>query len=406
MTTLQKLQKREAEIKLRLTELGELADADFAAAEVEHDALTSEYKRTQKRMSAAIVVADEATAADEALFSEDGESAEVRQLTGKASVVSILDARIQQRAMGGPEHELQAAYQLTDQHIPAALLGAPGRVQERASGVTIVGDTQGNQQPTLPAVWQTPTAMMLNLQRVSVPVGTSIWPVVTTSANVAAEVADDTAATEQAIELTTYDLSPDRIQTAVRWTRKQGMTAPNLESDIRQNLRESLEVGLDKYALTDANGIYSVGADPGSEGTPVSYGDFLSAITSTLDARYVNSFGSVKMLTGTRAFRLMPTTYGGPATNEESALAWLRRESGGVMATAFAPYTGSDKNEEAIVVKGAMRHAVMPVWDSVEVTDIYTGAGKGEVVLNVAVYTQIQVLRAAGYSRLAFRTAL
>ena len=89
----------------------------------------------------------------------------------------------------------------------------------------------------------------------------------------------------------------------------------------------------------------------------------------------------------------------------DNGLNILNRESGGVRASAHIPAYAGD-HQDAIIRVGMARDAVLALWQGVRlISDPYTAAGEGEVIINANMLHAIDVLRADGFARVAFRTS-
>ena len=80
------------------------------------------------------------------------------------------------------------------------------------------------------------------------------------------------------------------------------------------------------------------------------------------------------------------------------------QNSGGVQASGY-PATASNIDRALAILGRWPRSSVQPIWEGIELADVYSESKTGEVRLTVAAYTDIRVLRAGAYKRLRFKVA-
>ena len=409
MLNSQRHQLRISEIRTKLNEHAGADDVltDDQIAEV--DVLKREYRSCETKLQAALVSeADEATDA-EAQFTT-GETAEARELRGlieRADIGQIVAAAIGGRATVGVEAELQQHYVAGNPHaIPTALLTTPATEQRAAATAVAPATTAGPQQPIIPAIFPTRLAEFMGVQRASVPPGSPIYPVVATpnsgpaSSAKAAEVADSAAT------FATYQLAPKRVQRSFTLNREDIAAFPGFGDAVRMNLADSLADGLDYFALRETGeGLFDFGTDPTASGTTMTWALFLDAVYGQVDGRYADNIAGIKLLIGADTYALMSKTYRAAGT-EQTALKELASVSGGVRLSAHAPAQSSGNVQEAVVARSLEAiHSVQPVWPGITLEDPFSLSKDGQIRLTAVALTNFKVVRAAGYSRLAWDLA-
>ena len=210
MTTAQKLAIRASEIRARLAAIaGEPELSDETRSEL--DTLRKEYTDVETRAQAAIV--SEAAPIETRHREEtDPEGREMRSLISKCNVGKIFDSALEHRSTDGPERELQEFHRLNENQVPLALLEtravspAPGQVGQ-------------NQQPIIPYVFPQSAAAFLGVDMPTVPVGDSVFAVLTSELDVGTP-AENAVQAETTGNFSANVLSPSRLQASFYFSRK------------------------------------------------------------------------------------------------------------------------------------------------------------------------------------------
>ena len=357
---------------------------------------------TETRIEAAKVTEqrEEATHANE-FRTEDGESRELRALIGRANVGGIFDAALGQRMTDGAEAELQKHYGLPANSVPVSLL-----TEYRAASVTQTGDQQGNQQATIPVVFPTALAAFAGVDRVTVPVGEPLYPVVTAPTTGPGETAKGTAVTDTVATIAVTTLAPVRVQMQLSYAREDAAVFRGMDQTLRETMRNAIGDGLDKVALvkTDA-GLLDFGTDPTAATGEETYARYIASAYDNVDGRYADGTAGLRYIVGSATYKSMGGKY---RTNQspESALEKLGMLTGGVRVSANVPAPDSNVQQAVIARAVNLRGAVQPVWSGVELlSDPYSKSSEGEIQLTAIVLSNFAVLRAAQYTRIAFRLA-
>ena len=228
MTDAQKLALRASEIRTRLAELAGNDDmTDEERAEI--GTLRTEYTDVETRAQAAIVAADEQKPTETST-----EERELAELVDGSSIGDIFGATLEHRSTEGQTAELQSELGLSANQIPLALLREEHRAVTPAPGN--VGQTQSE---IIPGVFPMSCAAFLGVDMPTVPVGDSVFPVLTTNAvvGVPAENAiptgtgiDSEGATTGAF--TAEVLSPSRLQAAFFYSREDRARFRGMDSAL------------------------------------------------------------------------------------------------------------------------------------------------------------------------------
>ena len=403
LTTAQRLALRISQVRKRLGEITALEGDDFSdEVRAESATLETEYGDLESRHRAALISeAGEAASQRGEFGGGDGESAELRRLLESANVGAIFTAAIEQRSTSGAERELQEHYGMGSHAVPLALL------ETRAAATTQApANVQAVQQPTIPAVFATPLAEFMGVERVSVPVGVATFPVMTAPESGPASV-DEGESVDDSVGTWTADaLRPRRLQVSFVHSREDTATFANMDADLRQNLSDSIGDGLDREALVrTGEGLLDFGTDPTLPTVEATWTDYRAAVFGRVDGRYADNAEAVRMLVGAKTYEHMAAAFRTGNNAEVSALAALMRESGGVRVSAHVPAPATD-DQQAVLVRGSQRHSVQPVWNSVEILiDPYSESKDGNIRITAIALAAMKVVRPAGYFRTAFQLA-
>ena len=209
--------------------------------------------------------------------------------------------------------------------------------------------------------------------------------------------------TEQTVLL--ENCTPKRIQRSVVFNEEQRRLLPGISDDLRLNIGEQITAALDRFALlATSNGLLTAGTAANAPAATVSdWEDFADAVTQRVDGIYAKTTSDVRLLLRASSYALAGKVYRSNQT-DTSAMDFLVEKSGGVLASAY-PASTSDIDRALAVLGRWPRSSVQPIWEGVELTDVFSESKKATVRLTVAAYTDIRVLRAGAYTRLRFRTA-
>ena len=228
MTTAQKLAIRASEIRVRLAAIaGEVELTDETRSELE--TLRKEYTDVEQRAQAAIV--SEAPPI-ETRHRTDPEGGEMRSLISKCNVGKIFDAALEHRASDGPERELQEFHNLGENQVPLALLEtravspAPGQVGQ-------------NLEPIIPYVFPQSCSAFLGIDMPTVPVGDSVYAVLTSELDVGTP-AEDASQAETTGAFSANVLSPSRLQASFFYSREDRARFAGMDESLRMNLSDGL----------------------------------------------------------------------------------------------------------------------------------------------------------------------
>ena len=394
MTPRQTLELRQSTIRQRLSELSGM-DTPELEERSEMDTLTAEFQTNESKMRAMVITETEQQRIE--TRTEDRQLADLEQ---RASLGEIFDGARRNRQPTGATKELLDHLGMDGNFVPLSMFTTP--MEERAAA-TITGDNQGNQQPVVRAVFPGSVSAFLNIDQPTVPVGTYLIPVISTSATVHSP-AEGAAAAESTGAFVVSTLTASRLQASFRWQREDATKFMELESALRDNLNEAVMSALDAANLnhsTDgllgSGGLTSRTGDAAAEATFADHYGFLFD-DMTIDGSYASMANDVKILYGPHGYVHAASKYRGNSS-DMTALAALMRDSGGVMTSAHVPDPATN-DQNVIVRKGMRRDFSNPMWMGLEIVyDDITGAGTGELVIWAYLMAARKLLRADGFQR-------
>ena len=393
MTNGQKAALRASEIRARLAELGGVEElSDEQTAEI--GTLRTEYQDVEVRAQAAIVAEDEPKPVE-----TNTEARERAALIEGASIGDVFSATLEHRATDGQTAELQTELGLAPNQIPLALL------TEHRAVTPAPGNVGQTQSEIIPGVFPQSCAAFLGVDMPTVPVGDSVFPVLTTNAvvGVPAENAipadtgiDSEGATTGAF--TAEVLSPGRLQAAFFYSREDRARFQGMDSALRMNLSDALSDKLDQQILAGDDGLLHSTNLPNSNVSAVTtYALYKSGLAyGRVDGTWAMGVGDLRILMGSGTFAHAATQYRGNNA-DQSALDELIGKTSGVKVSAHVPAVASSK-QNAVIRLGMRRDMVAPIWQGVTlIPDEVTKASSGQIVVTAVMLYAIKILRTGGF---------
>ena len=397
----QKHALRSSEIRERLNAIAGLEGEAFTdEVRSESDKLADEFKQVESLYRASLVA--ESASADEQRSQLDAEGAELGELRGRVNVGRIVAAVLENRQTEGAEAEIQKHYNLGGHEIPASLL-----LEDRAVGTAVApGNSQGNQQEIVPAVFPSQTSEAMGIERVSVPSGTAVFPTMTAPATGPDSVAEGATVADSAGTFDAAALGPKRIQASLTHSREDAASFPGMDAALRRNLGDALLDGLDKMALTLTDeGLLDFGADPTATAGVETFSRYLASVYAQVEGRFATNAMGVRLLIGAKTYAHASSVYRANQS-DVPALEHLERVSAGVFVSATVAAPAANV-QQAVFARGiGLRHAVQPVWEGVSIiADPFSESKDGNIRLTAVALANFKVTRAGGYTRHAYRLA-
>ena len=224
MTTAQKLAIRASEIRGRLAELAGVDELNDETRS-ELGKLRNEYTDVETKAQAAILAEDPPI---EVRHRTDPEGSEMRSLISQCNVGKIFDASVEHRSTDGPERELQEFHKLSENQVPLALL----ETRAVSPAPAQVGQ---NLEPIISYVFPDSASRFLGIDMPTVPVGDSVFAVLTSELDVGTP-AENASQAETTGAFSANVLSPSRLQASFFYSREDRARFAGMDEALRMNL--------------------------------------------------------------------------------------------------------------------------------------------------------------------------
>ena len=390
MTPLQTAEVRAGEIRIRLSEIGGMAELT-EETRAELDTLRTEYTDTERRMAALKISEPDRTP----IVARTAEGTEYRSMLDRANLGAIFDVLMAHQNPTGVEAELQQHHNLGGNQIPLDMLrghggGGRGRMQERAvtPGATNVGQ---NQQPAIPYVFPQSAAVFLGVDMPTVPVGDAVFPVLTGTLSVGTP-AENAAQAETTGSFSSDVLTPARIQASFFYSREDRARFAGMDAALRENLSDGLADGLDDQILSGTNGLFTGTNLPNNaQTTDDTFESYLNHLCwDQIDGRYASMTSDLAMVVGAATFKDLGGTYRNDSV-DRSALDRLMELTSGVRVSAHVPGPASNR-QNVVIRRGMSATAVAPTWEGITIIpDEVTKAGEGQIVITAVMLYAMKV---------------
>lgn len=291
------------------------------------------------------------------------------------------------------------------------------QLEQRAVTPGVEGGT--TQAPILPAIFKRSILDFCGVVMPAAGVGDQSFPVLSTSLTADTKGKDaDLPNTAGAFTVSTQQ--PRRIggQFTVRYedlARLAGM-----EEALRSNIQAVLASELDNEFLNGAGAAYNTDgeirgllaqledpSDPDADAE--TWARYHAAMVSHLADPWAVGEGDVRALFGEATYKHAAAQFRATESNESFTAYW-NRVGGGVRLSGHMPAPASNI-QQAVVIRrnpNGDRHCVMPHWSGfdLQIRDVYTKAGKGQVIVTVhALVGDPVLLRSDVYVQDSFRLA-
>lgn len=392
MKPIQQLEIRSGEIRQRLSVIGGMAElTDETRSEL--DKLKLEYSDNDSRRAALTIAGDAPVTHIE---TRSAEGREFRALVNKSNVGEIFDAALGKRAVDGASAELQKHYGLDPNQVPLALLVRSwpdaDKLETRAA-TPAPNDVGQVQQSIVPYVFPMAAAMFLGVDMPTVPVGDTVFPVLTSELTVGTP-AENAEQGETTGAFSADVLSPSRIQASFFYSREDKARFAGMDSALRENLSTGLADGLDKAILSGTNGLFAGTNLPNNNVTVNdTYDSYLSHLCwDQIDGRYAAMPSDLAMVVGAATLKDLGQTYRNTSV-DRSALDRLMELTSGVRVSAHVPFPATNR-QNAVIRRGMSMTATAPLWEGITIIpDEVTKAKAGQIVITAVMLYAMKVLR-------------
>ena len=445
MTSAQKrlrdLRERQSKERGRMAEIS-LADELGDEHRAELDTIEKGTGDLERQLRAAVIALEdeEREAETRAVDDPDTEQRERIELRSKAMLTNYLMNAARGRMVDGAEAELQAAAGVGGHAIPLELWDVAQTERRRAEderevrAITPSPATVGvNLDAIRPAVFANSIAPRLGIEMPRVMSGTYASATITTS-QTAAALDKGAAAVGTAGALTVTTATPKRVSARLELTLEDIATVgqANFESILRENLALALSDQLDDQVINgngaapNLAGIFQALTDPTAAPTAIADFDaFVAAFAAGADGLWANTVKEVAIVGGVETYRLSAATFRDPATGtaggrgDKAFSDYGMEHYGGWWTNTRMPdpatFMSVDNVQQAILYRkgrsmmggaGAMRTAVCPHWNVIDIDDIYSGSAQGERYFTMHVLLgDVILVQPNAYAQVAFQVA-
>ena len=421
---LRDLKERQSRERQRMAELG-MADNLTDETRAELDTIetgTPDLERQLRAATQAVEQEDAEQRTQQTAASPDPEMRERIELRGKAQLTNYLLAAARGRLVGGPEAELCAAAGVTG--IPLELWDTPA---EHRAVADVPGTVGVNLDPIRPFVFANSIAPRLGIEMPRVLSGTYATATISQSQD-ATTLAKSAAAAGIAGAFTVTTATPKRISARLELTLEDiaAVGQANFESILRENLALVISDELDNQAINgDGNapnltGIFeAITANPAAPAAGVAgFDDFVAAFAGGIDGLWANTIKEVAIVSGVETYQLSARIFRDIATSDLGDKAfsdYAMSMYGGWWTNKRMPPKVAHV-QQAILYRqgrsamggaGAMRTAVCPHWNVIDIDDIYSGSAKGERYFTMHVLLgDVILVQPDAYKQVSFRVSV
>ena len=419
MTNDQKIRLRLSQVRGRLNDIAGIEDlTDEIRSEAE--ALHTELNDLSIRERALIPSEGITETRDTGL---DAEARERLELRSKASLTAYIRAALSGGLVSGPEAELRDAAGVSGVPLELWDTAPAANGETRQDAATVAPGTVGvNLDAIRPAVFAASIAPALGIEMPRVESGSYASATISTSLTAGAQVAG-AEAHATAAGFTVTSVTPKRISARLG-IRVEDVAAvgANFESVLRENLSLVLSDALDSQVINgdgsspNLSGIFARLTAPSDPTTVADFDAFATAHAGGIDGLWSNTLKEVSVVCGPATMALAARTFQAATSykGELSSAAYAMANTGGLWTNRRMPDAASDV-QQAILYRmgrsmmggaGAMRTAVCPHWNEINIDDIYSGSASGERFFTMHVLLGDVILtQPAAYAQIAYLLA-
>ena len=405
---------KEREIRRELNELMQV-DEPTDEQRGQQETLTKEYDEVSRDLDAAQIAERKANqeAEAEARAHPDAKAKEFAELRAKVTVSEYVGAAMEQRHVEGANAEFNQELGMKGNRFPLELLAPP----EHRSTTDV--DTTVAPRTWLDRLFADTAAERLGITMESVAPGVTSHPVTLTGAR-AAQRSRGEAATDSAWTIGVTEIKPKRNTVRLTFSTEDEARIPGLEAALTRDLQMAVREGIDRAIFTGDTGSAGNAADITglttvagitektiTQANKVKPAETLAAFSSLVDGIHAAGFGDLRVVSSVGAWRLWEDTIANSAAENQTLAGYMRAaglnwSSRGEIETE----TGNGKFGALVgLSRGLDGAAACPVWSSAElIRDIYTGSGKGEVILNLSYLWNFELIRKSNFARIKFVT--
>ena len=384
------------ELRAALTAQTETRQAFNALPDDAEESAVTEARNALNDADAALLAALEKAGATEA----------PEELRERVSLGNYMTTVVHDRALAGPEKELNAELRLQDNVVPIEALESQIETRadaispQNAAGAALpAGTVNTTTAPILSRVFTRTDAAFLGVGMPMVPPGERVYPVMTTGTSAAMQARgakpDAGAAKFDVVNATPNRLTGRYVFDLEGVAELGAVLEPTLRSDLRMEMGFQLDTQVLLGDGTGANvsGLIKTLADTGYPDTAASqtqldWANIKDLPIKFLDGKYARTESDFRLLIGkgfySRARAVYRTDASGDSMDaiaELMRLGTMARQSFQIPAET-AILSGATKRQEHAILSAEPSAAVAPIWQGITlIRDPYTNAGEGQIVL-------------------------
>ena len=394
---------------------------EMMAVTNKHGADSHQYRQIQKKLDDLETELQAELSADAAgrVFANDGESAEIRAISGRVRMGNYVRAVMSGHAPEGAELELNQAYEIADpDRFPLSLLDPASWSPQMAKTDADAGTRQST---WLDRLFADTAAMHVGVTFESVRPGIQSYPV-TTAGAAAAQRGRTEKAADASWTIGVTELKPTRNAVRVVFSDEDMYRLPTLESALRRDLAMALTEGIDRTIFTgdaDANensaditGFTGITAAATglvektlTQANKVKAPETLASFAGFIDGKHASSMSDLRVVASVGANTLWLSQIAAAAADTKTISQFLR-ENGLMWMTRGEIETATSNGKFGAIIgksRGIAGAAMAPVWQSGRlIRDIYTKASSGECSLTLATMWNFGLVRPSNFARLKF----
>ena len=376
MTTLQKLQVRQSEIREKINGLlGN--DARTEEQDAELVKLTAAGQAIEPEIRAALIAEpDPETTITNTGDPETRERLELRSRTG---IADFLCAAAGGREVSGAAREYADACGVSPLgRLPLELFGN-GNPETRA--ITAAPAVDGPVEAAVPYVFQRSASASLGIQMPTHGPGQAQIPRVT-AAPPADVLAKDASAPSTAATIALDSLTPKRIAGQFEVRAEDLAVYPALEAVLGESIRGALSNELDNEVFNGSaaglNGLFAQATDVPVAGAVETYATGVGRFAGLVDGEHAYSLADVRCVVGPSTYAL----YMGLISDGMPLGDYLESKLGSFRVSNRMPAVAAKGQKGIVTLSGGPSPIRIYVWNALEIIrDPFTGAGAGKVTL-------------------------
>ena len=424
MDTVQKIQLKQSEMKVRLNAMLDTSAEDRSETFADDlSKLSKEVKGLEVELQAAILAQPEPEPAEVRTEDKPSETAEDRELLELRAEVDF--GRYVQAAMtgngivGGPEAELNDHLDLESNMFPLDLLVRSDVPEDLEARAKRDGDASAMQRTWVDRVFADSAAMRVGISFESVGAGVATFPV-TTAGGGGVQRGREQAVAESTYTFAVTELKPTRSSVRAVYSIEDNARLPGMASAILRDMRMGLTEAVDRAIFkgdagadentADITGLQTaanVGEVTLTQSNKVKADETLKSFLSFVDGRYAIGMSDLRIVAAQGANTLWHSTIHNSAAENQTIARFLM--AAGLMWTVRGEIaSGSGNNAFGAFIglgRGIRGAGVAPVWNrGILTTDPYSSAAKGEVNLTLHWLWNFGLPRPANFKRLKFAT--